>query len=83
MNSYCRNSYLHRFKIEKEYDNGVLEICKICSMKKFFKLLDGKLDNYEYMSYHIKQVLPQFHPMYERQYEDPMDDRIKSPYAGK
>lgn len=82
-NSYCKNSFLHRFNIEEEYDNGVLEICEICFMKKFFKILGGKVDNREYMSYHLKQALPQHHPLYSRQHTNPLESLIKSPYNGK
>ncbi len=66
--SRCRNQWLHRFEIKQEYDNGVLEVCSICGKSKFFKIMDGKLNNYEYMSYHFRQALPPFHPYFEREY---------------
>jgi len=75
--SYCQNSYLHRFEIKEEYENGVLEVCEICHKRKFFKLLDGLLDNKEYMSWHLKSALPPFHPFYERQHENQL---LVSPY---
>ena len=68
-NSYCRNGYLHRFEIQEEYEEGVLEVCEVCHLRKFFKILDDKIDNEEYMSWHLKQVMPPDHPMYERQHE--------------
>lgn len=77
-NSMCKNSYLHRFEIKEQYEKGVLEVCEICFMRKFFKILDGKLDNQEYMSYHLKQALPPFHPFYPRQQ---LEEGIISPYA--
>lgn len=80
-NSECLNRYLHRFEIKEEYPEGVLEVCEICHMSKFFKLIDGKLNNQEYMSYHIHNALPPFHPMYERDNADPLEDKIISPYA--
>jgi hypothetical protein len=67
-NSKCKNSYLHRFEIVEEFDNGVLEICPICFKRKFFKLIENKVDNQFYMSYHIKSILPPQHPFYERQH---------------
>jgi hypothetical protein len=80
----CGNSFLHKFKIEEEYTNGVLEVCEICFLRKFFKVLDNKLDNREYMSWHLKQALPYHHPMYNRQHENPIErELIRSPYAGK
>lgn len=81
-NSYCKNSYLHRFSIKEEYPEGVKEVCEICGMSKFFRIIEGKLSNAEYMSYHLKQALPNFHPMYERQHTyNPLEDKILSPYA--
>ncbi len=68
-NSQCQNSYLHRFTIVEEYDSGVLEVCDICHMRKFFKIIDNKVNNQEYMSYHIRQALPQFHPFYDHEYQ--------------
>lgn len=81
-NSLCRNSYLHRFEIKEEYQEGVKEVCEICGMSKFFKLIDGKLNNAEYMSYHIHNILPSFHPRYAREYEqNPLRGmEIESPY---
>lgn len=77
-NSECRNSYLHRFNIKAEYPEGVKEVCEVCGMSKFFRLLEGKLNNAEYMSYHIKQILPPFHPLFPRQQ---LTEGIISPYA--
>lgn len=74
--SYCCNSYLHRFEIKEEYEEGVLEVCEICHKRKFFKLIDGLLDNKAYMSWHIKSILPQQHPFYEHQHNN-----IISPYV--
>lgn len=67
--SMCRNRYLHRFELKEQYFEGVMEVCSICGKSKFFRLIDGKLNNYEYMSYHFRQVLPSFHPYYQREYE--------------
>lgn len=63
--SMCRNQYLHRYELKEQSESGVLEVCTICYKRKFFKLLDGKLNNYHYMSSHIKQALPPFHQAYE------------------
>lgn len=68
--SYCINGYLHRFEIKEEYEDGVLEVCEICHQRKFFKLIDGQVNNKNYMSYHIKSILPPQHPFYERQHEN-------------
>lgn len=77
-NSYCTNSYLHRFDIKETYPDGVLEVCEICHMRKFFKVTDdGRVDNVSYMSYHLKQGLHPSHPFYPRQQ---LEDGLISPY---
>lgn len=68
-NSLCLNRYLHRFEIQQEYPNGVLEVCKICKLKKFFKVIDDQLNNYDYMSWHLIYALPTNHPYYRESYE--------------
>jgi len=79
-NSQCLGSYLHRFNIVEEYTDGVLEVCEICKTKKFFKILDGKVDNQYYMSYHIRQALPPFHELYEHEFNyEPFN--LISPYV--
>ena len=82
MNSLCQNEYLHRFKIVKEYPEGVLEVCEICGLDKFFRILDGKVDNYEYMAWHARQALFPAHPYYyhEREY-NPLANDLVSPYV--
>lgn len=79
--SRCLGSYLHRFEIKEEYPEYVLEVCSICKMKKAFRVIDGQLNNHSYMDYHIRLILPQFHPLYyhERGY-DPLAGLI-SPYV--
>lgn len=82
-NSYCKAGYLHRFEIKEEYPEGVLEVCEICFTRKYFKVVDGLLDNQSYMSYHLKQVMPINHPMYSRQHETPLTSELPSPYYAK
>jgi len=52
----------------EEYETGVLEACEVCKKTRFFKLIDGKVDNQDYMSYHIRQALPDFHPYYHHEF---------------
>lgn len=84
-NSMCEGEYLHRFRIVNEYPQGVLEICDICGMDKFFRIIEGKVNNYEYMSWHVRQALPDFHPYYFHEHGyDPLSaisHAVKSPYA--
>lgn len=82
-NSLCLGQYLHRFKIVEEYPEGVLENCEICHKSKFFKVIEGKLNNQEYMNYHFRNALPSFHPYYEHEntYDPLGEEQIISPYA--
>jgi hypothetical protein len=77
--SKCIGSWLHRFEIVEEYSEGVKEVCMICGKTKFFKIIDGKVDNFNYMAYHYRQALPPYHPYYyhEREY-NPFN--VTSPY---
>lgn len=78
--SLCQNQYLHRFKITGEFDDGVLEVCEICKKTRFFKVLDGKVNNQSYMDWHIRSALTQNHPYYFHEfYYSPF--AIESPYG--
>lgn len=84
-NSQCLKHYLHRFEVAREYETGVLEVCKICHVKKFFKITDtGKIDNNKFMSYHLRQVLGNIpipnYIWHEYQY-DPLSNEQISPYV--
>lgn len=80
-NSQCLNKYLHRFNIVEEHDGGVLEVCEICKKRMFFKLIDGKPDNQNYMNYHIRSALPPQHPLYFHEHEFNPLTEIISPYV--
>lgn len=67
-NSTCRNSYMHRFNIVGEYPEGVMEVCQICGTKKFFKIVDGKVNNSGYMSWHQRQGFNPIHPLFSREF---------------
>lgn len=68
-NSRCLNKYLHRFIIVKDYDDGVLEKCEVCRKSKGFKIIEGKLDNARYMSWHIRSALTPDYPYFDREYK--------------
>lgn len=84
LNSKCHKGYLHRFEVAREYETGVLETCKICHIKKFFKINDeGRVDNNKFMSYHLRQVLQNIpipnYIWHEYKY-DPLSSELVSPY---
>lgn len=82
LNSMCQEGYLHRFNLVKEYEHGVLEVCEICALEKFFPVVNGKTDNAEYMSWHVRQALHPHNPLFFHEYQyQPLNDNIPSPYV--
>ena len=67
-NSECYDSWLHRFSIVQAYEEGVLERCEICGDEVFHKVVDGRIDNNEYLSYHARQALMPQHEYFKREY---------------
>lgn len=81
-NSECIGNYLHRFSIQEQYEQGVMEVCEICGKSMFFRIIDGKVNNAQYMSYHLRQALPRDDEYYYHEYEyNPLTDSIISPYV--
>lgn len=68
-NSECLDSWLHRYQIIQPYENGVLERCDICGDELFSPVVDGRVDNMEYLSYHARQALMPHHELYKHEYE--------------
>lgn len=81
--SQCIGKWLHRFSIVAEYPEGVMENCEICHKSRFFKLIDEKVNNQEYMNSHFRNALPPSHPFFFHEYlYDPFSiEEIISPYA--
>lgn len=67
-NSQCKNQWYHRFQIISETPLGVLEMCQICKKKKFFKIIQGRLNNMEYLAYHNREALTPNHNKFKREY---------------
>lgn len=80
----CKGSYLHRFRIIKEFPEGVLENCEICHKSKFFKIAGGQVEGNAYMAWHLRLALGNIPiPAYiwhEYNY-NPLNDEILSPYV--
>ncbi len=66
--SNCRNKWLHRFSIIKQFDGGVQERCEICGLKVFFRMINDQSNNKRYIGYHMRQVLPPQHRYFSREY---------------
>lgn len=68
MKSMCHGSWLHRFQIIGEHDLGTLEMCEICKEKVFHPVRHGRIDNFEYIKYHARDVLTPNHSFYFHEY---------------
>ena len=67
-NSECCDAWLHRFSIVETYPEGVLERCQICGQEEFFLMIDGRIDNINYLSYHARQALLKEHELFQHEY---------------
>lgn len=68
INSECRNKGLHKFELVGEAAYGVLERCERCGGKVSFRVVDGRIDTNNYLSYHMRNALPREHRLFEREY---------------
>jgi hypothetical protein len=66
----CLGSWLHRYQIKRQYADCVEEICDICKDRKLFRIIQGKVNNYEYLKHHQRQVLLPQHPLYDHEYKN-------------
>lgn len=63
-NSLCLEGlYLHEYEMIETLPNGMLEICRKCKDKRFFKD-----NNKEYLSYHLRSLLQPNHPRFSKEY---------------
>lgn len=66
--SFCKGTYLHKYEIIRQYQQGILEMCDRCGKEVFFRVIDGNIDNNNYLNYHMRQVLPKNHPLFPHEY---------------
>lgn len=67
-NSKCRGNWYHRFELVGMSENGVLERCEICRKKVSFRIIDGRIDNKNYLSYHFRNGLQKDHRKFRHEY---------------
>ena len=67
-NSECENGWYHRFEITGQDRDYVEETCQICGHQAYFKTIEGKSENNIYLAFHIRQCLPKYHTLFEREY---------------
>lgn len=69
--SFCMDTWLHRYEIVRDYGSYVMEVCEICGDEQYFEILpDGKSDNITYLSYHLRLALLPIHPLHKHEFSD-------------
>lgn len=66
--SECQNGYLHRYIIDREWSDGVTEICEICHDVQFYKVIDERVDNIAYLEHHERDILMPIDRQYANEY---------------
>ncbi len=66
--SQCLGSWLHRFSIVAAFENAVKERCDICHQEQTFQVREGRIDNLNYLTYHMRQVLVPQHSLHKHEY---------------
>lgn len=67
--SECKSDgWLHNYQIIGQDNKAVMEMCKLCRDIQVFKIVNGKIDNQTYLSYHLHNALPKWHRLFNRQY---------------
>lgn len=55
LNSLCLGGlWLHDYQITEQLENGVIEVCSRCRDRKYFP---NNINNYTYLSYHLRSVI--------------------------
>lgn len=62
--SRCVEAYLHAYKITDQYEECVYETCKRCGKRQHFRIIDGQVDNMDYLKHHIQQALTPDHVLF-------------------
>lgn len=66
-NSLCLEGlWLHKYRIIENKDSGVVEICERCGGRQLFS---SNVPNTEYLSHHIRSVLPREEVRFNKEYQ--------------
>ena len=70
--SLCKvgNGWLHDYQIIAEFPICVVEMCARCKDRKYFAVVQNRMNNLEYVDYHVRQCLQPWHPLYQREYNE-------------
>lgn len=67
--SKCVSGFLHKFELVRIHPYAVEEVCERCKQRHFFRTVNGKFDNTDYLSYHLRSALQPYHPNFKKEYE--------------
>ncbi len=66
--SRCTGPWLHRFVLRRSFKDCQEEICQICKLRIFTKVREGRIDNFRYLSLHLRSALQRYHPRFKKEY---------------
>lgn len=66
--SRCVEGYLHAYRITEQDEDCVFETCRRCGRRQHFKVIDGTVENINYLNHHIQQALTPDHPGFYREW---------------
>lgn len=66
----CHGLWLHDFLLTDQFENGVVEVCTRCGLRKFFH---NQVNNYEYLSWHLRSALQKSNVRFSKEYEEQLN----------
>lgn len=62
--SKCIEGWLHAYRITEQEEDCVFETCRRCGKRQHFVVMDGIVENTNYLNHHIQQALVPEHPLF-------------------
>ncbi len=66
--SRCKGPWLHRFKLRRSHPAAQEEVCDICHLRMFFMIRNGRVNNYSYLSWHLRSALQPWQARFKKEY---------------
>jgi hypothetical protein len=60
--------WLHKFETARQWEDCIEEVCVRCHERVYHKIVDERVDNRNYVSYHAREVLQPNHPLFLHEY---------------
>ena len=64
----CAGGWYHRYELKRAFPDCQEEVCAICKKRIFIRIRNGKVDNYKYVTQHLRQALQPWHPRFKKEY---------------